>query len=237
VAAVISVTLTDPAAPDAPLNFQVVPGQLPADYSMAERSWQPIAGGQVSVPKGPVVPKFTLIAWFPEANDVGQPFADALTWRPPIDIEFRLRTWMWGGTRLSLLVVGTSYASTVYIQSFKETWGELGRLGYELSLVEGGSMTVDVDVAAAPGSASFGQTRDDQPGQTRGGDDPPVPGTYTVKEGDTLSAIAALTYGDATKWTMLYDENKAPGGPIKDPNLLQTGWKLDVPGGEPAVRK
>ena len=52
---------------------------------------------------------------------------------------------------------------------------------------------------------------------------------YTVKQGDTLSAIAVQFYGDGTEpfWRKIYDANIAVIGP--DPNLVVAGQQLNIP--------
>ena len=48
--------------------------------------------------------------------------------------------------------------------------------------------------------------------------------TYTVQPGDTLSGIAGIL---GTSWQALYELNR---GLIADPNAIQVGWVLAVPG-------
>lgn len=55
------------------------------------------------------------------------------------------------------------------------------------------------------------------------------PGEHVVKEGDTLSSIAADKLGAAKRWKEIYDANKATIGP--DPAALKLGMKLVIPGG------
>lgn len=50
--------------------------------------------------------------------------------------------------------------------------------------------------------------------------------TYTVKSGDSLSHIAKHVYGDASKWHQIYDANRDK---IKNPDLIQPGWVLNIP--------
>ncbi|HET9873251.1 MAG TPA: LysM peptidoglycan-binding domain-containing protein [Propionibacteriaceae bacterium] len=50
--------------------------------------------------------------------------------------------------------------------------------------------------------------------------------TAVVGEGDTLSAIAAEVYGDASRWPDLYAANRAQLG---DPNELEVGMRLELP--------
>lgn len=50
--------------------------------------------------------------------------------------------------------------------------------------------------------------------------------TYVVKSGDSLSKIAQQFYGDAKRWTEIYEANKDK---IKDPNLIHPGQELRIP--------
>lgn len=52
-------------------------------------------------------------------------------------------------------------------------------------------------------------------------------GYYTVRSGDTLSAIAGNLMGDASRWREIYDANR---NRIRNPNMLQVGWVLRIPG-------
>lgn len=55
--------------------------------------------------------------------------------------------------------------------------------------------------------------------------------TYTVKSGDSLSAIAKREYGDAGAWRRIYEANRDQ---IDDPDLIHPGQELKIPpaGGE-----
>jgi nucleoid-associated protein YgaU len=61
------------------------------------------------------------------------------------------------------------------------------------------------------------------PGDFRG----PQMKTYTVKEGDTLSAIAKEFYGEAADYRIIYEANKDVIG--DDPNRIQVGMELKIP--------
>ena len=50
--------------------------------------------------------------------------------------------------------------------------------------------------------------------------------TVTVKAGDSLSKIAKRELGDASKWKAIYEANRDR---IKDPDLIQPGWVLNLP--------
>jgi len=50
--------------------------------------------------------------------------------------------------------------------------------------------------------------------------------TYTVKSGDSLSKIAKQAYGDASKWKLIHEANKAK---IPNPDLIHAGDQLTIP--------
>lgn len=51
--------------------------------------------------------------------------------------------------------------------------------------------------------------------------------TYTVASGDYLTKIARKLYGDASKWNVIYEANKAIIG--KNENLIKVGQVLTIP--------
>lgn len=50
--------------------------------------------------------------------------------------------------------------------------------------------------------------------------------TYTVQAGDSLSKIAKAAYGDAAKWKVIYESNKAV---IKNPSVIYKNQQLVLP--------
>jgi len=50
--------------------------------------------------------------------------------------------------------------------------------------------------------------------------------TYVVQSGDSLSKISKKFYGDANSWKRIFEANKDT---IKNPDLIQPGWKLRIP--------
>jgi nucleoid-associated protein YgaU len=49
---------------------------------------------------------------------------------------------------------------------------------------------------------------------------------YTVRKGDTLSAIAQREYGDANAWRRIYDANRDQ---LDNPDVIQPGQELTLP--------
>jgi nucleoid-associated protein YgaU len=72
--------------------------------------------------------------------------------------------------------------------------------------------------SSAPSASSSSPA---SPGQAGGG-----ARSYVVEKGDSLSKIAKKFYGDANAWHRIFDANKQR---IKNPDLIQPGWKLEIP--------
>lgn len=51
--------------------------------------------------------------------------------------------------------------------------------------------------------------------------------TYTVQEGDSLSAIARKLYGNANRWQEIFEANRDQ---LDDPDLIKAGQVLRIPG-------
>jgi nucleoid-associated protein YgaU len=49
---------------------------------------------------------------------------------------------------------------------------------------------------------------------------------YTVQSGDSLWAISERFYGNGNEWHKIYEANR---GQIKDPDVIQPGWELNIP--------
>ena len=69
-------------------------------------------------------------------------------------------------------------------------------------------------------------------------DEAPAHG-YTVQPNDTLSGIAQDKLGDADRWPEIYKASTSitqPGGvQLTDPDVIDVGWKLNIPGAETPV--
>jgi LysM repeat protein len=53
-----------------------------------------------------------------------------------------------------------------------------------------------------------------------------VPANYTVQQGDTLSAVAAHTYGKAADWPAVWWANRHQ---VRNPNVIAAGQRLRLP--------
>ncbi|MCJ0826330.1 LysM peptidoglycan-binding domain-containing protein [Luteimonas sp. 50] len=63
------------------------------------------------------------------------------------------------------------------------------------------------------------------PGDSGGGGGAGEQG-YTVRKGDTLSAIAQHHYGKASRWHAIFDANRDQ---LDDPDLIKPGQVLRLP--------
>src|SRR5690606_37882288 len=53
--------------------------------------------------------------------------------------------------------------------------------------------------------------------------------SYTVKSGDSLSAIAKREYGDASQWKRIFEANRDQ---LDNPDLIHPGQELKIPAAE-----
>jgi LysM repeat protein len=83
--------------------------------------------------------------------------------------------------------------------------------------------------SAQRAAASTGQSSGMSSGATITAPAPAASGwTYTVKQGDTLSSIAARQLGNASRWQEIRTLNN-----IRDPNMINVGQVLRMPGSPP----
>ena len=56
-----------------------------------------------------------------------------------------------------------------------------------------------------------------------------APRYHTVKKGDSLHSISESYYGNGKYTKEIFEANRSPKGPMRNPNMLQVGWKLRIP--------
>lgn len=89
-------------------------------------------------------------------------------------------------------------------------------------------------IRAAPAASTAdvvgvrGPSRAPQPAAAPSGES----GWVVVKPGDSLWLLAERHLGDALRWEDIFELNAGPlpgGGTLRDPNLVQPGWRLRLP--------
>lgn len=155
--------------------------------------------GEVAVPSGTGLAGYSWESRFPGEYSPEMPAVRG-TWYAPDEYEQVLEDWKTKRTKLNLLV--TSYRSfnkDVYIQSYEgEGSGACGDIVYQISLLEARDIVITTSKAETPSS----QSSTKRPATKSS--------SYTIKSGDTLWAIAAMSkhYGDGSKWQKIYSANK-----------------------------
>lgn len=207
-------------APDGSrLHFPVNPERITCNTGNRILTFDVIALGEISLPRGRVPTRFSFEGFFPGEARKDLPMVKG--WRPPKELVGQLSAWRNEGTKLRLLVTETPINHDVYFDgdgSFEHEWrGGHGDCWYSLRFVEARELIIRAEGETAPAVAATTQ-------QTR--PVPPTPKTYTVKPGDTLWAIAKQTLGDGSRWREIYNNNVDVIG--KDPNLIRPGQVLRI---------
>ncbi|MEH7521683.1 LysM peptidoglycan-binding domain-containing protein [Bacillus sp. JJ1503] len=124
---------------------------------------------------------------------------------------------------IRFVMTGTINNFDVTIREFTvepEKAGSPGDIYYTMSLKEYRHVTIK-KVGENDGKAKATK------GSERPAPPPNQPTTYVVKKDDSLWKIAARVYGDGTKFTKIFEANKAVIG--KNQNLILPGQKLVIP--------
>lgn len=201
------------------LLFPLNPQQVTAATAARMVTYQSIALGEFTMPRGTVPTRFNWEGIFP-----GEARKDSVTvksWQSPQAIAGLLSSWRDKGQKLKLLITETPINHEVYIQTFDHTWlGGHGDAQYSIELVQAKMIIVAEkgQKAKSSGTAS-----------SAGRAAPPPPATYTVKPGDTLWGIAKRFLGNGARHGDIYriPENKKQIGP--DPNQIKPGQVLRLP--------
>lgn len=205
-------------APDGSrIHFPVNPERIMCNTGNRILTFDVIAAGEFSLPRGRVPTRFSFEGFFPGEARRNDP--NVKNWRSPKELTGILSLWRNEGTKLRLLVTETPINHDVYFDgdgSFEHEWrGGHGDCWYSIRLVEARELIVRIEEEAVV-SGTVSQTRPT----------PPPPKTYTVRPGDTLWAIAKRTLGDGSRWKEIYNNNASVIG--KDPNIIVPGQVLRI---------
>jgi len=207
-------------APDGSrIHFSVNPEKITCTTGNRILTFDVIALGEISLPRGRVPNRFSIEGFFPGEARKDLPMVKE--WRPPKELVGQLSAWRNEGTKLRLLVTETPINHDVYFDgddSFEHEWlGGHGDCWYSLRFVEARELAVTAEAPVLVAAASAPQPRPA----------PPPPKTYTVKPGDSLWAIAKRILGDGSRWQEIYNANVSVIG--KNPNLIYPGQVLRIP--------
>jgi len=206
------------------LHFPINPEKIICNTGNRILTFDVIALGEISLPRGRVPTRFSFEGFFPGEARKDLPMVKG--WRPPKEIVDQLSIWRNEGTKLRLLVTETPINHDVYFDgdsSFEHEWrGGHGDCWYNLRFIEAREMVLLTETEVRPATTMVASSS--AAGSSRPA--PPTPKTYTVKSGDTLWAIAKKTLGDGNRWREIYQANADVIG--KDPNLIFPGQVLRI---------
>ena len=179
--------------------------------------------GEVTLRGKRKLQQISFSSFFPRQYDSG--YCDVRS-KSPITMVKKVEKMKRAGS-VKLIITGV-LSMKVTIESFE--WGEndgTGDISYTLSMKEYRTVSIPASVLVKEQPAQPAAAGSD--GGTSGRDQPEMTGTqsYTVKSGDSLSAIARKLTG-STNWQAIYEQNKAVIG--SNPNMIKPGQVLMIPG-------
>jgi LysM repeat protein len=141
---------------------------------------------------------------------------------PPQLLKAKITEWKNSKQPVHFILTGFTVDLFCTIESFttSENGGDVGTINYSITLKEYREVNIrTVTVATSTGTATV------KPDTARVDNTAPLK-TYTVKPGDCLWNIAKAYLGNGSRYTEIYNLNKAI---IKNPNLIYSGQVLKMP--------
>lgn len=200
------------------ISFAVNPEKLTVSRPNCNQTASLAMGGTVNVWGGRGLREVKFTTFLPGEKS---PFFSG---RTPEEILDLLRDWQDSGDPVRLIFSGSDINDAFLIEDLSETlWEGDEDVEVTLSLREYKFKSALAALAnGGAASASYGGAATGQsmtPIQRE--DERILPDTWTVKQGDTLWAIACELFGDGTKWREIAEKNG-----ISNPRTLQIGRVL-----------
>lgn len=205
------------------IRIPVVPAEYTVTSEQDNTSVTVCNLGEVTLRGKRKLQQISFSSFFPRQYDSG--YCDVRS-KSPITMVKKVEKMKRAGS-VKLIITGV-LSMKVTIESFE--WGEndgTGDISYTLSMKEYRTVSIPASVLVKEQPAQPAAAGSD--GGTSRRDQPETTGTqsYTVKSGDSLSAIARKLTG-STNWQTIYEQNKAVIG--SNPNMIKPGQVLTIPG-------
>lgn len=204
------------------LHFPVNPSEVTVTGEKGIETVNIIQLGEVDFPMGNKRTEIQFSSFF--CRDYDPSYCQYPNIPNPEEAMEKLVNWRIAGKPIRLLVTDTPINILVLIlrTSHRYVGGEPGDIYFEITMRQWQEVRVrmSTEKALAPAIA-----REEQ--QRPRSDTKPVPKVYVVKPGDSLWKIAKLQLGDGSKYSAIYDANKAVIG--HDLNKIKPGTKLVMP--------
>lgn len=183
--------------------------------------------GEVKIPNGEKLAQFSWDGILPGVSMLGMGIVSLFDWKPPRVMIGILDGWKKNRKKLRLLVTGTAINHDVYIQNFTVTHEYLDRAEYSISFVQAKDILIKTTDEAD--GKTDGGSLDERPASAAAAASTQATGkTYTVKPGDTLWSISKKYLGNGSRYSEIYNSNKAVIG--SNPGLIKPGQVLTIPG-------
>ncbi|MBN2981961.1 LysM peptidoglycan-binding domain-containing protein [Cohnella algarum] len=200
-------------------HFPVNPEEISIRRDKQFETFNILSLGEVDAAQQEKVKEIAFSSFFPKTYDPSYCRYQDLP--DPRTAMNQLTIWMNSRQPVRLLVTDTGVNVLVYVAAHTSMFrgGEPDDIAFDVTFRTWRDMKVRGAAAAA---AVSGQTVKAARPDTK-----PVPKVYTVVSGDTLSGIAKRELGSSSKWSAIYEKNKAQIG--SDPNRIFPGQKLVMP--------
>lgn len=215
----IDIFLIDPAGGQ--LRLPVNPSEIQIRREKNFETVNILNIGEVDFPNGEKVKEIAFSSFFPAEYDSSYCRYPDLP--DPQEAMNQLTAWTMGRNPVRLIITDTIINVLVQISAHTSTFkgGEPGDVYFDLTCRTWREVKVRTTAEQFTPVSSAGVAVAPRP------DTKPVPKVYVVKPGDTLWKIAKLQLGNGSKYSAIYNANKAVIGP--DPNKIIPGMKLVMP--------
>lgn len=180
--------------------------------------------GDVDFPDGVALDTIEWASFFPKRYDPGYCAISELL--DPLTYRNRFSGWKDQGASLQVIIPAAGINKTMYITSFDwQLTGFEGDIYYMVRLKEFKTVRpIQIAVQVNADETVSATTPTKSPESRPPVPETPKPKTYTVKAGDSLSAIAKRL--GIPNWRTIYDNNKGVIG--ANPNLIKPGQVFKV---------
>ncbi len=202
------------------LVFPVNPKEINIKRSKLYETINIISLGEVDFTHGEKIKEISFSSFFPA--DCDKSYCNYSEIPDPQVAMDQLTDWMVSETPVRLIISGTlvNVLGLVAVHNSTFKGGEPGDVYFDLTIRSSDRTWREIRVRTQAEAASTTNT-------TVRPDNKKVNGTYTVKSGDCLWAIAQLQLGDGSRWSEIYNLNKDTIG--NKPELIQVGMELVMP--------